>query len=73
MKLKQAGSNQTLLTLGDKVVLFSYETPVALYENGVYSKTDTHYSRATTKHINAFIGSNPCKVIAQGVLNDIVK
>lgn len=61
MKLQQVGSNQTKLVLNDGTeVFFSYETPVAalVREETLEGtrwhqyKTDTYYSRTTSKHIN---------------------
>ena len=54
MKLEQVGPNQTVLKLENCKVLFSYDTPVAIYYCGNYYKSDTFYSKTTTKHINAF-------------------
>ena len=57
MILKQIGSNQTELTLNNgNSIFFSYETPVAGHTlaDG-YFKTDTHYSRTTSKHINQYL------------------
>lgn len=57
IRLEKIGSNQTVLHLKEVQVLFSYETPVA-YRSKVSSTayvTEEHYSRTTTKHINAFV------------------
>ena len=54
MKIKPIGSNQTELHLADgRVVLFSYETPVALHVPGEgYYRTSERYSVTTSKHVN---------------------
>lgn len=75
MKLKQIGSNQTEVQRQQKVnggvatvaVLYSYETPVAYtvtWPDGgfVARRTNQYYSRTTSKHINAWLGStNHCE------------
>lgn len=64
MNLKPLGANKTEVTItnkeGNRVrVLFSYETPVAfdvLSSCGIaWYKTETYYSRTTTKHINGWL------------------
>ena len=53
MKIKPIASNMTELVLdnGDRV-LFSYETPVALFTSGEFVVTKKKWSQTTTKHIN---------------------
>ena len=56
MILRQFGSNQTEITFNNGTsIFFSYETPVAGHTllDG-YFKTDTYYSRTTSKHINQY-------------------
>lgn len=71
MKLKQIGSNQTSISLADgKEVFFSYETPVAAFIPGEgYVRTATHYSRTTSKHINAWLCGVTAKTVPQEDLN----
>ena len=60
MKLKPIGTNQNELTLENgTVILFSYQTPVAAFnnrphENGGFSlcKTEKKWSKTTSRHIN---------------------
>ena len=56
MNIKQIGSNQTELHLGDTVVLFSYETPVAVRftTRGLEYRTEEKFSRTTERHIKAW-------------------
>ena len=62
MKLKQFGSNMTVLDLGFTQVFFSYETPVAAcLTDGSLVRTETKYSVTTTKHINKWL--NGCEAI----------
>jgi hypothetical protein len=60
MKLKQLGSNQTLLiTNHGYEILYSYETPVAGYSPILgWFKTSKKYSRTTNKHINKYLNGN---------------
>ena len=56
MILRQLGSNQTELSLNNgNSIFFSYETPVSGYdyEDGFF-KTDTYYSKTTSRHINQY-------------------
>ncbi len=57
MILRQLGSNQTEISFNNGTTLFfSYETPVAGHDlvKG-YFKTETYYSRTTSKHINNYL------------------
>ncbi len=61
MILRQLGSNMTELSFnnGDSI-LFSYETPVAGFTPKVgHFKTETYYSRTTSKHINQYHKHSP--------------
>ena len=57
MKLKKLASNMTELTLSNgDTVLYSYDTPVAGWdETGAY-RTNKFFSQTTTKHINKYLG-----------------
>lgn len=58
MKLKPIASNMTELALTDgTLVLFSYETPVACWKDGLFSITDKKWSKTTTRHINKWLGA----------------
>lgn len=51
MKLKQVGSNRTILTLDNGTRIgFSYKTPVVAEVNGVTYKTEQKFSVTTSKH-----------------------
>lgn len=53
LKLKPIANNMTEITLPDgKQVLFSYQTPVASWEDGQFYKTDKFWSKTTSRHIN---------------------
>jgi hypothetical protein len=52
MRIKPIASNMTELLLNDGTqVLFSYETPVACFQNNKFYKTSHKWSRTTSKHI----------------------
>ena len=74
MKLKQAGSNQTILILGGGIeVFFSYETPVACFISGEgYYRTNTYYSRTTSKHINSYLGGSMAVEKDQSFFDDLI-
>lgn len=62
LRIKQFASNMTVLEMGDKELLFSYETPVAgrrTLESGNLQafKTDTYFSVTTSKHIGKYLNS----------------
>lgn len=67
MKLVNLGANMTELVTGNRSILISYETPVALHIEGVgYIVTNKKWSRTTSKHINRFLsGSKPHKIEPQ--------
>jgi len=56
MKLTPIKANMNEVDLGDKKVLFSYQTPVAVLikegETWHQYKTSKSWSRTTTRHIN---------------------
>ena len=59
MKLKKVGNNETEITLVDgSVVLYSYETPVAVVDRGARTiwRTDRRFSNTTSKHVSSFMG-----------------
>ena len=84
MKLKQIGSNMTVLTLNNGTeVLFSYETPVAGFcnlvdrsnpeWNGVqFFRTDEKFSKTTTRHINKYLEGANAAVVPQDQIVNLV-
>ena len=69
----------TEIILGDKTILFSYQTPVAYHQFGVgYFKTSTYWSRTTSKHITQWLIKKGSKIgevfnISQDKLDSLVK
>lgn len=58
LKVKPIGSNQTELTVGDTLILFSYKTPVAAWVPGRgWLRSEEKYSKTTTKHVNGWLGA----------------
>lgn len=58
MKLKTIAANQTELTMGDTVILFSYSTPVACRTPAGNYRTAQRHSVTTSKHISQWGGKN---------------
>jgi len=65
MKLKHIGPNQMELCIGKHVILFSYETPVAVKIGDKFYRTETIHSKTTTKHINQWLNGNPASFLSQ--------
>ncbi len=63
MNLIPLGSNMTEVVLGNRSILFSYKTPVALHIEGMgYVVTEKYWSRTTNRHISKFLnGDKPYK------------
>lgn len=72
LKVHPVGKNQTEVDMGDGViVLFSYNKPVAAKVlGGDNLRTDTFYSRTTTKHINAWAGKTATEV-PQAIIDEL--
>lgn len=68
MKLRTIGSNQSVLTFKSGVrILFSYETPCAVFVPGEgFKKTADFISRTTQRHIAEWVGNHPVCDIPQG-------
>ena len=58
MKLKTIASNMTELNFNGVSIMFSYDTPVAGWDNQGAFKTSEHYSTTTSKHINKYLGGS---------------
>ena len=74
MQIKNIGSNMTELNLNGVSVLFSYETPVAGWDNEGAFRTDEKFSVTTSKHINKYLGGkNIGRTIPQLEIEKLVK
>ncbi len=66
MKIKQTGNNMTELETKDgKSILFSYQTPVAGWDDKGAFKTAKYWSKTTTKHINKYLDGAEAREISQ--------
>ena len=73
LKILPLGANQTQLSVGDNLILFSYKTPVAAWVSGRgWLRTSTKYSKTTTKHINKWLRGYAAQDVDQSVLDTLV-
>lgn len=75
IRIKQIASNMTVLYRDGIEVLFSYQTPVAVFDekNGQYFRTETKYSQTTSRHINKWLGSVKAETVPQFVIEGYVR
>lgn len=73
MKLNRIANNQTEVNLSGKVILFSYNTPVAYNDNGNLFVTDKKFSVTTSKHINQWLAGRTAKKVPQELIEQLVK
>ena len=77
MKLKPIASNLTELQLNHSniSVAFSYETPVAGWDDQGAFKTDTKFSATTSKHIKKYLGAafDNARVVEQSKIEALAK
>ena len=74
MKLRQVKSNVTELTIGDTTIMFSYQTPVAGYDDQGAFRTDEYYSVTTTRQINQYLGGKDVgRTVPQDYINSLVE
>lgn len=59
LELEKLGPNVTKVYLADRTVLFSYETPVAVFSDGRWHITEEFHSKTTSKHINQHCTDHP--------------
>ena len=71
MKIKTIGSNMKELETGKVSIMFSYETPVAGWDDEGAFKTATHYSATTTRHINKYLDGAPARSVDQSHINSL--
>jgi len=56
LNIKNVGSNMSELEVGGKSILFSYQTPVAGYDDQGAFRSEDFFSVTTSKHINKYLG-----------------
>jgi len=84
LKLKQLGNNKTELKIGPDFgsgstpperifIFFSYETPVAGWDNQGAFRTEEKYSKTTTKHVNEYLGGKDIgRTVSQQYINSLL-
>jgi len=73
MKLRQIKSNVTELTLDNTTIMFSYETPVAGYDEHGAFRTDRKYKVTTSRQINQYLGGKDIgRTVPQDYINQLV-
>ena len=74
MKLRQVKSNVTELTIGETTIMFSYQTPVAGYDDQGAFRTDQHYSVTTSRQLNQYLGGKEVgRIVPQDYINSLVE
>ena len=71
MKLKRQGNTNAIeVDKGDRVVLFSYSTAVAVLVKGEgFHKTDQFYSVTTSRHINKWLDGKSAQTVSQAEID----
>jgi|TARA_B110000503_G_scaffold4990_1_gene6622 hypothetical protein len=73
MKLRKIGNNVTEIEVNGKSVMFSYETPVAGYDDQGSFRTDEKFSVTTSKQINKYLGGkDQGRVVPQAWIEGLV-
>lgn len=52
-------------TIGDKKVLFSYKTPVVIFDGEHYFTTNEYFSTTTTRQINFYLREVQAKSVSK--------
>jgi len=58
---------------GEKYVLFSYETPVAVNDSKGFKVTEKKFSRTTSKHINQWLNGASHETVPQEEIERIAE
>ena len=73
LNIKNVGSNMSELEVGGKSILFSYQTPVAGYDDDGAFRSEDFFSVTTSKHINKYLGGKDVgKVVEQKFFDNLV-
>jgi hypothetical protein len=73
LNLKKVGSNMTELEVGNTSILFSYQTPVAGWDDRGAFRSSDWFSTTTTKHINKYLGGKDIgRVVDQKYIENLV-
>ena len=73
LNLKPIANNMNELVVNGVSILFSYETPVAGWDNQGAFRTEEKYSATTTKHVNKYLGGKDIgRKVSQEYINSLV-
>ena len=73
MQLKPLGSNMNEIVVEGKYILFSYQTPVAGWDESGAFRTEDFFSVTTSKHINKYLGGKDVgRVVDQSYIDNLV-
>jgi len=73
MNIKPLASNMTELNINGVSILFSYQTPVAGWDDGGAFRTKEWYSQTTTRHINKYLGGKAIgREVEQNFIDQLV-
>ena len=72
MQLRQIKKNQTELINGNKVIFFSYNTPVAACIENEYFITEKRWSGTTTRHINKWLDGVTARIRPQNFFDGLI-
>jgi len=74
MNIKPIGSNMTELQVNGHRILFSYETPVAAWDNDSYDwvRTNKFWSKTTSRHINKWLDGVEALEVPQNEIDELV-
>jgi hypothetical protein len=75
MKLRKIKTNMTEISINGKTVFFSYNTPVAGYDDNGAFRTDQSFSRTTSKHITQYFDGNKniAREVSQSYIESLVQ
>lgn len=73
LRLRQVGSNQTILVVDNAEILFSYETPVAVDTGEKILVTNEKFSVTTSKHINQYLDGRRAEKVSQSEIEQFLK
>lgn len=75
IRIKQIASNMTVLHRDNCEILFSYQTPVAVYDvkRGEYLRTETKYSQTTSRHINKWLQGVKAITVSQHTIEEYAR
>ena len=73
MQWKPVGSNMNEIVVEGKYILFSYQTPVAGWDESGAFRTEDFFSVTTSKHIKSYLGGKDIGTeVDQQWLNNLV-